>query len=155
MKDKLFVGSKVNQEAFAVNPLKSSPESIPQKQSSMNHTWIKEIQGSSFQGHATSIVTIAEAAAAKDALFQLPSVSQCDHLIYAYSTTDSSGMKILGNDDGGEWAASKLLANLIEEKGCTNIFLAVSRKHAGPNLGAKRFSLITEMGAEAVKMLQN
>ena len=64
-------------------------------------------------------------------------------------------MKILGNDDGGEWAASKLLANLIEEKGCRNIFLAVSRKHAGPNLGAKRFGFITEMGTEAVKMLEN
>ena len=119
----------------------------------MAHTALKEVDGSIFQGHTTTVATIAEAAAAKDALFQLPSVSQCDHLIYAYSILDPSGMRIQGNSDGGEWAASKLLANIIEESGKTNIFLAVSRKHAGPNVGQKRFKLISEMGTETLNML--
>ena len=99
------------------------------------------------------IESLPEAASAKDSLFQLPTVAHSDHIIYAYSFTDPSGMKIAGNSDGGEWAASRLLANLIEENGKTNVFIAVSRKHAGPNLGPKRFHLITEVGAKALDLL--
>ena len=62
-------------------------------------------------------------------------------------------MTIQGNSDGGEWAASKILANLMEEKGKTNIFLAVTRKHAGPNLGQKRFQFISERGLEALNKI--
>ena len=62
-------------------------------------------------------------------------------------------MKIVGNNDGGEWAASRLLANLIEEHGLTNTFLAVTRKLAGPNLGPKRFKIITEIGTKALHKL--
>ena len=54
-------------------------------------------------------------------------------------------MKIVGKSDGGEWAASKILSNLIEESGLTNTFLAVTRRHAGPNLGQKRFTIITDI----------
>ena len=116
----------------------------------MKHTELKEINGSTFQGHAIQVFSIAEAASAKDSLFQIPAVAQSDHLIYAYSISDPSGMKITGNSDGGEWAASKLLLNLIEEQGFTNTFLAVTRKHAGPNLGSKRFKIITEIGTKAL-----
>ena len=137
VKDKLIVGTKVTTEAFAVNPLKSSPDSIPKHQTMMEHTEILEENGSFFQGHAIKIASLAEAASAKEALFQLPSVSQCDHIIYAYSLTDHTGMKVQGNSDGGEWAASKILANLLEQNLKTNIFLAVTRKHEGPNLGQK------------------
>ena len=95
----------------------------------------------------------SEAASAKDSLFQIPAVAQSDHLIYAYSIADPSGIKIVGNNDGGEWAASGLLANLIEEHGLSNTFLAVTRKHAGPNLGSKRFKIITEIGMKALHKL--
>lgn len=62
-------------------------------------------------------------------------------------------MKVQGNSDGGEWAASKILANLLEENLKTNIFLAVSRKHDGPNLGRKRFSIISQIGREVLNKL--
>ena len=81
VKDKLIVGTKVSNEAFAVNPLTSSPQSIPQNQSDIEHTFTKEENGSCFQGHASKVGSITEAASAKDALFQLPTVTQCDHII--------------------------------------------------------------------------
>ena len=153
VKDKLLVGSRVIGDAFVTNPLTSAPCSLPVNETVVKHTNIKEVNGSRFQGHAKSVNTISEAAAVKDTLFQLPAVSQCDHLIYAYNITDPSGMKISGHNDGGEWAASKLLENLLEERGLTNVFLAVTRKHDGPNLGQKRFNFITEMGSKALDML--
>ena len=116
VRDKLLVGSKVMGEAFATNPLTSAPCSVPVHEAVVTHTKTKEENGSKFQGHAKIVHTITEAAAVKDALFQLPAVSQCNHVIYAYSITDISGMKISGHSDGGEWAASKLLSNLIEKK---------------------------------------
>ena len=153
IKDKLIVGSKVVEEPFQNNPLVSSPTNFPKPHSSLKHTELKEINGSTFQGHAGSVTTVAEAASAKDSLFQISTVAHSDHVIYAYSIMDPSGMKIVGNNDGGEWAASKMLVNLIEEKGLTNIFLAVTRKHAGPNLGRKRFTYITKMATKAIEKL--
>ena len=108
------------------------------------------MNGSTFQGHAVKIDSIKQAAAARDSLFQLSSVAYSDHVIYAYSVTDPSGMKIVGNSDGGEWAASRLITALIEEKDKTNVFVAVTGKHAGPNLGPKRFRIISEIGSEAI-----
>ena len=46
-----------------------------------------------------------------------------------------------------------LLANILEENEITNI-LAVTRKHDGPNLGQKRFSIISEMGRRALEKLE-
>ena len=120
IKDKLIVGTKVVEDAFQKNPLVATPCNLPKPQSDLKHTELKEINGSTFQGHAIQVHSIAEAASAKDSLFQIPAVAQSDHLIYAYSLTDPSGMKIVGNSDGGEWAASNLLANLIEEHGLTS-----------------------------------
>ena len=155
VRDELLVGSKVMGEALATNPLTSAPCSVPVNEAVVTHTNTKEENGSKFQGHAKTVHTITEAAAVKDALFQLPAVSQCDHVIYANSITDISGIKISGHNDGGEWAASKLLANLIEERGLTNVFLSVTRKHDGSNLGQRRFALITEIGNRALDMLNN
>ena len=143
-------------EAFETNPLTSAPYSVPVNEAVVKHKGnTKEENGSKFQGHAKIVHTIPEAAAVKDALFQLPAVSQCDHVICAYSITDISGMKISGHSNRGEWTASKLLANLIEERGLTNVFLSVTSKHDGPNLGQRRFALITEIGNKALDMLNN
>ena len=131
VKDKLIVGTSVVEEAFQKNPLATNPCSIPKPQSALKHTELKEINGSTFQGHAVKVHSISEAASAKDSLFQIPAVAQSDHLIYAYSITDPSGMKIVGNSDEGEWAASRLLANLIEEHGLTNTFLALQENTQG------------------------
>ena len=63
-------------------------------------------------------------------------------------------MKIIGNSDGGEWAPSKILSNIIEENGLTNIFLAVTRKHAGPNIGQKRFAIIADVAKKTIEKLK-
>ena len=153
IKDKLIVGTKVVEDAFRKKPLVTTPCSLPKPQSALKHTELKETNGSTFQGHAVQVHSISEAASAKDSLFQIPTVAKSDYLIYTYSITYPSGMKIVGNNDGGEWAASRLLVNLIEEYGLTNTFLAVTRKHVGPNLASKRFKIITEIGMKALHKL--
>ena len=151
VKDKLIVGTKVVEDAFQKNPLATTPSSIPPPQTAIQHTPVREVNGSTFQGHAVQISSFRDAALARESLFQLPSVAQSDHLIYAYNIIDPSGMKIEGNSDGGEWAASRLLVTLIEEEGLKNVFLAVTRKHAGPNLGPQRFKIISEVAADALQ----
>ena len=155
VKDKLIVGSNVVEEAFQENPLVSNPTSFPKPQSALKHTEVMAVNGIHFQAHAGHVLSVSAAASAKDSLFQIPAVSQSDHLIYAYSITDPSGMKITGNSDGGEWAASKILSNLIVESGLTNTFLAVTRRHAGPNLGKKRFTIITDIARKVLESLKS
>ena len=153
IKDKLIVGTKVEEDAFQTNPLVTTPCSLPKPQLALKHTELKKINGNTFQGHAVQVHSISESTSAKDCLFQIPAVAQSDHLIYVYSTTNPSGMKIVRNNDGVEWAVTRLLANLIKEHGLTNTFLAVARKHAGPNLGYKRFKIVTEIGIKALHKL--
>ena len=93
------------------------------------------------------------AAEVRDALYQSSHVTNAHHLIYAYSVMDESGMKITSHSDDGEWAASRLLANLLTENSNSNIFIAVSRRHDGPNLGRQRFTYITDVGKEAIQLL--
>ena len=76
-------------------------------------------------------------------------------MIYAYNITDPSSMKITGNSDEGEWAASKTLSNLIVESGLTNTFLAITRRHAGSNLGQKRFTIITDVARKVLESLKS
>ena len=72
IKDKLIVGTKVVEDAFQKNPLITTPCNLPKPQSDLKHTELKEINGSTFQGHAIQVHSIAEAASAKDSLFQIP-----------------------------------------------------------------------------------
>ena len=64
-------------------------------------------------------------------------------------------LRITGHSDDGEWAASKLLANLLAENRSDNILVAVSRRHDGPNLGRQRFSIIVSAAKEALQLLQD
>ena len=42
-------------------------------------------------------------------------MANAHHLIYAYSVTDESGMRITGHSDDGKWSASKLLEYVLDE----------------------------------------
>ena len=107
----LLICTYFKNEVF-MKPTPQYPQQCAKNQSNIQHTETKEVIGSHFKHHATKVTTIKESAAAKDPFFQLPTVAQCNNLIYAYSIIDLSGMKIQSNTDGGKWAASKLLANI-------------------------------------------
>ena len=145
--DKLKVGNQVMESAFEPNKLTSHPASTTPSLNSIFHTDIVVQQGSYFQGHASNVKSVKQAAETRDALFQSNQVANSHHLMYAYILTDDSGMMISGHSDDGEWSASKLILNLIKEKGKSDVFVAVSRHHDGPNLGPQRFVTISAVAS--------
>ena len=155
VKDKLLVGQQVVANPFETNKLQSVPTDNIPSFSDITHTQIKEHTRSFFQGHAARVNSFKEAAAVKQALYQSPHIANSDHLVYAYAITDESGIRITGNSDDGEWAASRLLSDLIAHKIESNIFIAVSRRHEGPNLGRIRFTIISKIAEEALHLLTN
>ena len=153
IKDQLLVGNQIIEPDFEKNKLQSTPCTIPKPYDDITHTTIIQEKGSTFQGHAVKISTLKEACQSRDALFQSLSVTRSHHLIYAYSVQDESGLAITGNNDDGEIAASKILQSLIQEQGLTNVFLAVNRRHDGPNLGKQRFDIIKSVAISALSNL--
>ena len=153
VKDELKIENQINKQAFEKNKLQSSPLLATTNPTPVTATGILETNGSYFQGHAAKITSVKHAAEIKDGLFQSPHVANAHHLIYAYSVTDESGMRITGHSDDGEWSASKLLENLLAETPSQNILVAVSRRHQGPNLGKQRFTSIVSVAKEAIELL--
>ena len=150
IKDDLGVGNQSPQNPFNTNKLQCSPSSVIPPLSSIQHTEILTIQGSHFQGHAKSIKSVKEAAQACESLFQSTHVANAHHVIYAYAVTEGSGMTITGHSDDKEWSASTLILNLIKDQQRSNVFVAVSRRHDGLNLGPKRFSAISSTATKAL-----
>ena len=149
----MFINQKEAPSLFVINPLPSSAIETPgRKYRDMAHTPVKTENGSHFQGHAAVIHSPEEAALARDALFQNPDVCTADSIMYAYRVHDANMKLIQGFSDDREWLGGKTLEKLLEENSYDNTFLAVSRHHNGPNLGLKRFSLIKEVGKQALDM---
>ena len=153
IQDKLKVGSQIVENSFETNKLRSSPASTVPSVNSISHTDIVVLQDSHFQGHACNVKSVKEAAGIRDALFQSNQVANSHHVMYAYVLTDESGMTISGHSDDGEWSASKLILNLIKENKQSNVFVAVSRRHDGPNLGPQRFTIISSVASKALSMV--
>ena len=129
--------------SFEKNPLPfpNTTKIEPIKFEDLFHTEVKEHSQSYFQGHLNTVNSIEDAKTSLFALFQHPDVASAHHISYAY-TTGEGKHKTDGQNDEGETGASDILKTLIEEKQLTNIFLAVSRRHCGLNLGKRRFEII-------------
>ena len=156
VKDKLYVGKQVIDTAFENNKLQFIPNLYPQKlllQSIPYQTPVREINKSFLHGHAARVHSFKEAAADKQPLYQFSQIANSDHLIYAYAITDENGIRTTGNSDNREWAASHLIADLISQTMETSIFIEVSRRHQGPNLGRRHFSVISQIAQEALTTL--
>ena len=153
VKDKLYVGQQIIDTTFENNKLQFIPTENVAPIHTISQTPVREINKSIFQGHAARVHSFKEAAAVKQSLYQFSQIANSDHLIYAYAITDENGIRITGNSDDGEWAASRLIADLISHKMETNIFIAVSRRHQGPNLGRTRFSVFSQIAQEALTTL--
>ena len=78
--------------------------------------------------------------------------AKSDHIIYAYRFLDENGQTVSGHDDDGEWSASQILMELLQDKGINDGILIVTRKHGGQNLGKQRFDIIRQVAHEALPM---
>ena len=150
-KDTLYINKQPAPSLFEANPLPPSTKNQCSMQyEAMTHTDITKIKGSCFQGHATGIHTVEEATLAREALFQNIHVAKANSLMYAYQVSEEH-RTISGFSDDREWCAGGLLSKILEEGNHTNIFVAVSRVHEGPNLGVARFDHITTAAKEALR----
>lgn len=154
VKDTLIQDGKPLENNFRINPIKSSPDpSVTYNfKTDISHGEVLTEKNSIFQAHGIRVGSLTEVQAAKRALFQDGKVADCTHIIYSYALTDeTSGMKITGHDDDGEWGAAASLSALLNQR--DGVFIAVVRKYGGVNLGQRRFAIINELGSKMIESL--
>ena len=150
-KDKLLHNGQLVENTFEQNTLPKL-NTIPMAYEDMFHSEPITIQGSVFQGHAMTILSIEEAVRARDALYQNPSAAAADHVMYAYRIDREEGIYETGNHDDGECMGSDVLVRCIQEAKIDNIFVSVTRIHSGPNLGNRRFQMIQQACRDVIQL---
>ena len=100
-------------------------------------------------GHYYPIHTQDEACKVLRALHQGETV-RSDHLVYAYRYIDVNGHTLSGHDDDGEWCASEILLELLQQKDITDGIVVVSRIYGGQNLGKQRFDIIRQTAQDII-----
>ena len=142
-RDQLTLNNAPVASCFEKNPLPADNfnATAPISYNTMFHSDVKEYSGSSFQSHLLSVNNHQEAAAAHRSLLQHPRVAKADHIMYAYVANDHANpdSTLQGFSDDGEYGGSRLLMKAIQRHSLSNVFLAVSRHHEGPNIGKKTF----------------
>lgn len=152
-RDKLFVNrEESDNDLFERNPLPNvTPISISYDE--LNHSETIDEKGSYFNAHSASVRSPDHAAAARNSIFQHPTLAESTHVIYAYKTTSDLGIVESGFSDDGEYQAGNILMNLINDYKFTNIFLAVTRLKKGRNIGNRRFEIIEEVATNLLDKL--
>ena len=139
-KDKILLNGVENETfAFKRNPLPSiSPLSI--KFNKLAHSDEVTEKKSTFQAHALHVETITQAIAAKNSIYQNSELAQATHIIYAYKISIDEETTESGYCDDDEVGGGKILMDLLKNK--SNMFICVTRKKKGPNIGEARFTHI-------------
>ena len=157
-KDKLLVNNSVIPPEFEVNPitLDKTEHWKPLSYHSMQQSEIFEYAGSFFQGHMARITSLEEVRRAYCALLQNSQTAGAHHLMYAYrfsQETDSEDPTIVnGHSDDGEYGGTQILIRLLDNCKLSDVFVAVSRTHNGPNIGKKRFQLIEDSARDVLRI---
>lgn len=140
-KDQILLDGKLHDTAqFNRNSLSSiTPFSIHYEK--LHHTDEINEKNSIFQGHSLRIKTRNHAIAARNAILQNPDLAQATHIIYAYKFGDAD-LAESGFSDDSEVGGGKIMMDLINESNLTNIFICVTRKKNGFNIGQLRFTHI-------------
>lgn len=151
--DKLVHEGTVLDPEFNKDPIRDVPgNQITRSFADLHHSTVTHACGSTFQGHAMFIDSLRSAQAARDALFQEFAVADSTHVIYAYKLTDpDSHMTISGHSDDGEWTAGAQISGLLTAH--NDVFVAVTRKYGGVDVGRKRFALIKKAATGALNRL--
>lgn len=153
--DRILCDGELLDSQFKKNPIRNAPGNpVVQEYDNIIHSAPVIEQGSLFQGHADSICSLRDAQASHDALLQDFDVADGNHITYAYRLRDgSSRLMIVGHSDDGEWTAGGRLASLLQERQADNVFIAVSRKYGGKDLGRRRFVLLRQVASDALDRL--
>ena len=99
-------------------------------------------KGSTFRGFATTVKSVPEIRLAYRRIKAL--YPECDHVVMAYRLKSYTG-----NQDDGEYGASKRLLQMLTEGKCKNTVLFVAKEYGGIHLGQRRFIRIEKVAKEA------
>ena len=111
------------------------------------HTNVQTEKGSHFRGHAVRITAAKDVKLAYKKLRTL--YPESDHLIMSYLVKSYQG-----NQDDGEYGASKKILQILNDSGMVNTVLFVTRQYGGIQLGPRRFTFIENVAREALQALQ-
>lgn len=155
VKDKLLINNKpseLSSTLFELNPLPDiSPISAHFKD--LYHTKQHSEKQSTFQAHRSPVYSLAEATAARSALYQHPSLAKAKHILYAYRFTEKDGRTVQGFSDDGEISGGRIILDQLISTDTNNTFLAVSRMKQGGNIGKARFELISKCAKESIRSI--
>ena len=154
VRDRIFINNEETPNPFENNSLllNNMENDITYKFEDLTHSEVIEDSQSFFQGHLQRVYSREEAQASYRALYQNQNTASANHISYAYVVGDSVNV-LSGYSDDGETGASYVLKEIIYERSLKNIFVAVSRKHLGPNLGKRRFDHIKSAAAEVISKI--
>ena len=149
VKDKIMKNGKdCAPDFFESNVLNFSSNVCISYEELVHSTPITE-KGSTFQAHKTTVTCAEEAAAALQAIYESHKLATSDHIMYAYRTPYTSG-----HYDDGEICGSNAIMAAINYHNAKNVFVCVTRKKNGPNIGLKRFELIKQTVDEILEKKQ-
>lgn len=160
-KGNILIDNRVQKtERFEKNPLAEITH-LSTNYFTMKHTEEHSSNNSHFQGHKLTIQSVDQAIAARNALFSNPYTAQADHIMYAYKyqikreEDKDDVLPVIGYSDDQETTSGKIISDIIEQSGKSNIFISVTRKKDGGNIGPDRFNLIRQCAQEAILLPDN
>ena len=150
-KDKILVNGRAhNTSNFERNPLPaSSPLSINFEK--LLHSDEITEKGSTFQAHSLHILSLNQATAAKNSIYQNPTLSVANHIMYAYKFGNPGDAVESGFNDDSEIEGGKKLMLILESNNITNTFICVTRIKKGGNIGPNRFKHIEKCAKDLLK----
>ena len=149
--DKLQVNSKTfsaKDDVQCINPSQHHSENV-----NVEHSRQISDQGSTFQGHAASLVRGNSVAGVLASLYANRSIANAEHNIYAYLLNKGDSV-IESCCDDGEHGAGKRLLGLLQEAQATDTILVCTRWFGGQHIGPKRFDHIKQCASEALQKLK-
>ena len=129
-------------EILEVEKVISNPTRYPECPRLFHSSQPTEYKKSTFIAHAAIVKSIQELELVRNALRSNSIYMKSTHNIAAYRIAISNGNFIQDGDDDGEKAAGSRLLNLLQLTNVYNVYIVVSRKFGGIELGPVRFKLI-------------
>lgn len=112
-----------------------------------------EDRKSVFQGHAATVISLAEVRAVMEELKRSSKIARASHNMLAYRIQGEKTSSLLQDcDDDGEDAAGGRMLHLLQLLDVKNVVVVVSRWYGGIHLGPDRFKHINNAARQALEL---
>ena len=112
-----------------------------------------EDRKSVFQGHAATVMSLAEVKAVMNKLKSSSKIARATHNMLAYRIEGEKSSSLLQDcDDDGEDAAGSRMLHLLQLLDVKNVVVVVSRWYGGIHLGPDRFKHINNAARQVLEL---